>query len=334
MADENYYLEIPKYNLKFKDTTKEQEKQDNPTITFDNIPSSSISAIYIADKSNLNAYSATSSIGINQRKYINALRNTIEWYSSVSPSHIYNNFTASEVAIINIPSLFYGKSIKKGSVRLDFHYTGSVIASLQDSRQNGELIETTGSNTGSCAGIVLYDEGLILLTGSWNLDSAQQDNYIYYVDTETNEVINSSDYPKWIYWGKALEVNLTSSTFEIDFEGVDEINTITMFAHAAKGEFNTSNNRTFIDLSTLSYKDDKVDIAKNGKSFIQNPYVPIKNTTSSPYEDVSGSVQKQTFISSIGIFDKDQKLIAIAKLSQPIKKTNARDYTFKLKLDL
>lgn len=333
MADDNYYLEVPKFNVTFKDTTTEQERTENPTVQFNTIPSSSISVDYIAAVGSA-GYAATSSIGINQRKYINSLKNTINWYESVSPFHNYNNFTGSEVAIVNIPSLFYGKSIKKGSVKLEFHVTGTVIGALEDNRYNGELIETTGSSTGSCAGIVLYDEGLILLTGSWNITNAVQDNYIYYTDTILETEINQNDYPKWIYWGKGLQTNLTKSTFEIDFDGVDEINTITMFAHADRGEFNTSNNLTFMDLSQVNYPDHYTNISNNSKSYTQNPQIPIKNTIKSPYEDVSGSFEKQTFITSIGIYDKNFNLLAIAKLSQPIKKTIARDYTFKLKLDI
>tara|TARA_R100001509_G_scaffold73906_1_gene41227 strand:+ start:176 stop:304 length:129 start_codon:yes stop_codon:yes gene_type:complete len=41
-----------------------------------------------------------------------------------------------------------------------------------------------------------------------------------------------------------------------------------------------------------------------------------------------------TYISSIGIYDKDQNLIAVAKVANPIRKLESEDYTFKLKLDI
>ena len=59
----------------------------------------------------------------------------------------------------------------------------------------------------------------------------------------------------------------------------------------------------------------------------------IKNTVKSPYLDPTGSYEPQTYISKVGIFDKDKNLIGIAKVATPVKKTEERDLTFKLKLD-
>ena len=60
----------------------------------------------------------------------------------------------------------------------------------------------------------------------------------------------------------------------------------------------------------------------------------IKNSVSSSYNDPTGSFEKVTYISKIGIYDKDKNLIAIATPSTPIKKTQNRNLTFKLKLDI
>ena len=69
-------------------------------------------------------------------------------------------------------------------------------------------------------------------------------------------------------------------------------------------------------------------------SYVEKPNVKIKNTISSSYNDFTESYKPQTFISKIGIYDEDNELIAVAKLARPVRKTNDRDYTFKLKLDL
>ena len=61
--------------------------------------------------------------------------------------------------------------------------------------------------------------------------------------------------------------------------------------------------------------------------------VEIKNIVSSSYKNYSASFQPVTYISKVGIYDKDKNLIAIAKLAKPVKKTEEREYTFKLKLD-
>ena len=71
--------------------------------------------------------------------------------------------------MISIPSIFYGNRIEPGSI-IKWYFTGSLVAELQDTKQNGELIEVTGDNVDAVAGVVLYDEGFILLTGSWALN--------------------------------------------------------------------------------------------------------------------------------------------------------------------
>jgi hypothetical protein len=60
----------------------------------------------------------------------------------------------------------------------------------------------------------------------------------------------------------------------------------------------------------------------------------IKNTVSGAFSDYNESFKKQTFVSKIGIYDEDMNLIAVAKLATPVKKTEERDLTFKLKLDI
>jgi hypothetical protein len=48
----------------------------------------------------------------------------------------------------------------------------------------------------------------------------------------------------------------------------------------------------------------------------------------------SESFKRQTFITKIGIYDKEKNLIAIANMARAVKKTEDRDLTFKLKLDI
>jgi hypothetical protein len=59
----------------------------------------------------------------------------------------------------------------------------------------------------------------------------------------------------------------------------------------------------------------------------------FENLQHSPYVDPTGSFNKQTYVSKVGIYDDQKRLIAVAKLANPIRKTENRDYTFKLKMD-
>ena len=60
----------------------------------------------------------------------------------------------------------------------------------------------------------------------------------------------------------------------------------------------------------------------------------IKNTVQSEFCNYEDDFQKQTFISKVGIYDKDKNLLGIAKLATPVLKKETDSYTFKLKLDL
>ena len=59
----------------------------------------------------------------------------------------------------------------------------------------------------------------------------------------------------------------------------------------------------------------------------------FKNMVSSSFADPTGSFQKETYVSEVAIYDKDRNLIGVAKLATPVKKTEERDLTFKLKVD-
>ena len=110
------------------------------------------------------------------------------------------------------------------------------------------------------------------------------------------------------------------------FEGTQRIPTVTLLAHADKGEMNHSNNPTYIRYGQ--------NLAPNSSSisFIESEQ-EIKNTVESPYVAPTASFEKITYISKIGIYDEDRNLIGIASIAKPVKKTEQQQYTFKLKMD-
>ena len=267
------------------------------------------------------------------RNKIYSLKNTLNHYINYSQHYSYSSSfgdkSKQEINLISIPSIVYGSSIDKGTVEINFFVSGTLIGKLQDINKNGELIQTYGTNgSGNVAGVVLYNEGFVLLTASWNLDNNHTEKYIYNPDSTVD-----TDYPKWIYWGAGLNIhpNITfSSSYDIKFDGVNYVNTVTMFAHAEKGELNHSNNPTYVKYEQKSYIDPIISI----NSYEEYAKNEIKNTVKYPYENFSGSLEKQTYISKIGIYDENKNLIAIAKLAKPIRKNENRDFTFKLKLDI
>ena len=194
---------------------------------------------------------------------------------------------------------------------------------VQDIRSNGELVQTEpvgSTGSGSVAGMVLYNEGFVYLSGSWSLDPA------------TYTFDGGSNAPKWIHFGGGANDGVTTSpsaSFFMAFSGTNYVPNITALAHARKGELNHSNNFSYIKHNQVS----ALGPFTGSTAYFERD-LTIKNTVSSSYLDPTGSFQKKTYISKIGIYDDDKNLIAIASLAKPVKKTEERDLTFKLKLDI
>ena len=282
------------------------------------------------------SYPLTASISreyfqLNQsRPHITALKNTLNFYKNISQHYAYSsslgNKSSQPLNLTSIPSIFFGSSIKKGSVDLKFYISGTLIGQLQDKNYDGELIQTGPSGStgsGSVAGVVLYNEGFMVLTGSWPLETSVARNYL-------NDITNQQT-SSWLFYGVGAQDGIPSgvipsSSYEMYFEGTQRIPTVTLLAHADKGEMNHSNNPTYIRYGqNLSPNSSSI-------SFIESEQ-EIKNTVESPYVAPTASFEKITYISKIGIYDEDRNLIGIASIAKPVKKTEQQQYTFKLKMD-
>ena len=262
-----------------------------------------------------------------------ALQNVARKYTVMSDHFIFKSssirsrdlvYDNNEINFIFIPSMYYGSSIKKGSVELNYYITGSKIASCADVNHNGTLIGTTGSTSGSVVGLVLYDEGIIMLTSSAAVESVDHHGIVY---DGTNPITSS-----WLYYGTTLNDGISSSdtlasaSYDINFKGVNYVSSMTMFAHARKGHLNHSNNPTYKNLEITT-----VNETGSGNIFAEGP-TPIANIVSGSY--VSASFDKTTYISKVHIYDEEGNLIAITSMAKPIKKTLNDEFTFKMKLDL
>ena len=271
-------------------------------------------------------------VTVGEKHYV-ALRNRLDFYGGRSlhykVSSPYGNKDEQTINLISIPSIFYGSKIKPGTVSLKWNFTGSMIAELRDTRENGELVQVSGSSDdiGKVAGVVMYEEGFVLLTGSWDLSSTQ----LYLKDSST--LVN----PSWIYFGVGandgnnqvnLGANYVTASYNLDFKGHTETQVLTMYAHARRGEANYSNNPTFLEhgQDMIEYSSSHVYEQKND--------IRIKNTVSSSHNDYSASFARQVYISRITVYDKFKNLIGVATLPTPILKKEEQDISFKIKLDV
>ena len=281
----------------------------------------------------LNGVGTYQAVNPNKR-YIGALQNVIQAYGRLSRHFDFERNVGTEIwdkgqqsiNLISIPSIFYGSSIKKKSIKLGFYMSGTLISEASDINGTGELVETTGSNTGKVVGVAMYDHGFFLLTGSWDMESV----------TGQYNGIGSVVTPKWLNFGMGMPVYglstprdgvAPSASYAISFKGIHKIPTLTMFAHARKREFNYSSNPTAIDYNAQSAKH------LIGDTFEMSP-AQIKSIVKSNFKDYEKAYKPEVYISKIGIYDEKEVLLAIATLATPVKKNEKREYTFKLKLDI
>ena len=290
-----------------------------------------------------------------------SLKNLLNLYGTLSPHYLVEsdigggwNKDSQILNLVHIPSIFYGKRIKPGSVRLKWFFTGSLIGELRDTKENGELIQVSGteagltsqgnptSNIGLVAGVVLYDEGFILLTGSWALKGKAIGLTSPGQIGQTGTRSTSRHYPRWRYWGAGARdgvnsantmlegsgIGFHSASFSLYFEGESTTQVMTLNAYAPRGKVNYSNNATFLQhgQKMLEFTSSHV--------YEENPNRLIKNTVSSSYSDYSASFERQVYISKIGVYDEDKNLIGIASLADPVRKKEDQDLTFKLKMDI
>ena len=88
----------------------------------------------------------------------------------------------------------------------------------------------------------------------------------------------------------------------VSFNNTTELNSTIYFCRANHNEFNYSSNPTYLDASKLVVKNESTDM-------------PV------------------SYITSVGLYSADNELLAVAKLSEPLKKTPTNELTLRVRLD-
>ena len=303
---------------------------------------------------------------------LGSLKNVYNYYRFLSPHFDFDKHIAENdglpktgntyatpipdyINLVNVPRLYKGNKIKEGSVVLSFYYTGSLIGEARDTYADGLLYETTGTKAGSVIGTVLYPEGLMVITASHKLCTYDtlKDGYLSPINSQSvdNAFIDDAKWVHFLSYRSNIKKTFVeghsfaheakyapaSSSFTVEFKGETVVPTYTMFCHADKNDLIWSNNPSFVE-NNSSFSGKKYDsvyvLSSGSKHYEEREKISIKNIVSSSFTNHSESYSPTTYISKIGVYDKEGDLLAVANLSTPVKKTTEQDYTFKLKLDL
>ena len=99
----------------------------------------------------------------------------------------------------------------------------------------------------------------------------------------------------------------SGSNTAMTFQNLTNINSTLIFCRATADEFNYSSNPTYVDDAT-----NKIRVIETGQEGTQKAFC---------------------FITTVGLYDANDNLLAVAKLSRPIEKNNEKDITIRVRLD-
>jgi hypothetical protein len=230
--------------------------------------------------------------------------------------YTFGNQTSDYFYVINLQRARYKQSILPGSLILKLQ-NGSEEVTLTDDSQAGSIVQFTDAgrvynivsgsagsvNTSKQAngytttkgsyGLLLPDIDVLLLNGA----ALDANSTIGGISLGTGRNANTVDNnPEKLY--NALE---SGSLFTINNEEV--LSSDFIFVRARNNEFNYSENPSFISGSTGELVQ---------SSFVDNP---------------------QTYITTVGMYNDSNELLAVAKLSRPLPKDFTKEMLVRVKLD-
>lgn len=251
-------------------------------------------------------------------------------YGDENATFNFNGVIQPDFYALTIERSRFKQSLFPGSLNLTL-YSGSRSITLTDnsndvttvtyldcgrvfqivSGSNGSSIALANSAPGAIAagmtisgsyGLFLPDIGTIILNAA-ALD-LQSSNGGIGLGTLRNSNTNNQN-PARLYTSNSGRTGLNTGSFTSSF-ALNSQETITsdfVFVRARNGEFNYSENPSFISGSTGTILYD---------AFIQNP---------------------QTYITTVGLYNDNNELLGVAKLSKPLKKDFTKEALIRVKLD-
>jgi len=217
-----------------------------------------------------------------------------------------------EAVFINFARLLTKDEVKKGSFELKVYTDGTpvtptTLATISDygaanaykinspAGEYGILYTSSATpNATSGVGLLYYQAGVAILTGSVFIGGFGAPLAVY--DTASFDAVLSASFITSSADGLRNRVN------NIQFNNTTELNSTIYFCRANHNDFNYSSNPTYMSASKIQVKN---------------------NSSDSPV----------SYITTVGMYSADNELLAVAKLSEPFKKTPETELTLRVRLD-
>jgi hypothetical protein len=275
------------------------------------------SATHVQNKKKINMYNQFSQVLLGYT----GSANTVRLFESDLTLDTVNSM--KEVVFVNFSRLLSKDQIKKGSFSIsvktgsyfgsaDGYITGGVSTYTDEAASNTKgTLNTVGGDygvlTGSdgIGGIVFYQAGMAVLTASifrsGSATPSDRDTPGFYSDGVT--VWHTVDE---LLTGSSISGACDAVRQRIDniqFNNTTEINSTVYFCRASHNKFNYSNNPTYLSASSIRVKNNDKNNA------------PV------------------SYITTIGLYNSANELLAVAKLSEPLRKDPTNELTLRVRLD-
>lgn len=248
---------------------------------------------------------------------ISNYQNTTGIYHSIKQLYYSNYISSSRGDLLTTQSLIPGSN-KEGD-----RYVGRIISPRFDNYLQTSLSQSRHFPTGSNAKLSvisiphkLYGNNIVPTTFTFRTTSSDGGNHTITDDGEGN-LISASIIIGQIFYSHGIAVLTTG--------GLNNIFTSSIYA---------SNNSTILFKSSFNIFENqyKCVIRENEFNYSMNPSLLSGSLDDTYYSFVSGSVFNP-YVTTIGLYNNDQELLAIGKLSQPIPISRNTDMTFILGWD-
>ena len=165
---------------------------------------------------------------------------------------------------------------------------------------NGKLaiVNFAGGMSGDTVGLIYYQAGIAALTSSFFGKDAQVLNG---AGKKHDNVLKTSNI-------SSLADGVRHRINNITFDNVTELNSSIYFCRINHNDFNYSSNPTYLSESKIVVK--------------TNPSVANE-----------AGLSPITYITTVGLYSTNNELMAVAKLSEPLKKTPDNEFTLRVRLD-
>jgi hypothetical protein len=170
-------------------------------------------------------------------------------------------------------------------------------------RAVGSQAETTSTPVG----LLFYQAGVLVLTASFMRDKHTSNTDANGSD-QSPHAIGGADALKFhsIVTGSKIQhvsETLRNRITNVSFNNTTELNSTVYFCRANHNEFNYSSNPTYLTGSKIRVKDNDI------------------------------MVPPRSYVTTVGLYSADNELLAVAKLSEPLRKDPTNELTLRVRLD-